>query len=169
VGKRMTGTSGLPRPQFFRWAKPCSSGTRTAARALSDSFCPRVSGQVPGGPVAGDHRRIGVGTAVVEPDESQVGDGSEAGRPQPDREPVVTAGGDLRGTSGPGRRAHSSRPLSPVSAISSRDATLPSWFAAAQSDRFCVASGRMMRMKPVRQSAGAPHLRSLRNVSRQPA
>jgi hypothetical protein len=29
---------------------------------------------------------------------------TEAGRPQPDGEPVVTAGGDLRGASGPGRR-----------------------------------------------------------------
>jgi hypothetical protein len=37
----------LPRTrQFLRWAKPCSTGARTAASALLDSFCPRVRGRL---------------------------------------------------------------------------------------------------------------------------
>lgn len=68
----------LPRTrQFFRWAKPyCGKG-------LVGQLLPSRQRPVPSGFVAGDHRRIGVGTAVVEPDESQIGDGSEADRPQP--------------------------------------------------------------------------------------
>ncbi|MFF3895671.1 hypothetical protein ACFYY3_21295 [Streptomyces sp. NPDC001812] len=39
-------------------------------------------GSVPGGFVAGDHRRVGVGIIVVEADESQVCEGPESRRPQ---------------------------------------------------------------------------------------
>lgn len=38
----------LPRTRrFSRWANPCSTGARTAASALSDSFRPRVRGKPP--------------------------------------------------------------------------------------------------------------------------
>jgi hypothetical protein len=50
-------------------------------KGLVGQLLPSRQRPVPGSLVAGDHRRIGVGTAVIQPDESQVGDGSESGRP----------------------------------------------------------------------------------------
>jgi hypothetical protein len=61
-------------------------------------------GLVPGGLATGDHCRVGVRAPVVEPDESQVGEGSEAGRAEMCGEFAVAASGDLRGPPGPGRR-----------------------------------------------------------------
>lgn len=113
--------------QFLRWAKPCSTGARTAASAVFDSFCPRVRGRFPGGLVTGDHCGAGVGAAVVEPDEAQVGDRPETGRQQLGGELVVSTGGDLRGPSGPGRRD----PEQPAAIVGERDHEQAMAFALA--------------------------------------
>lgn len=87
---------------------------------LVGQLLPACERPVPGGLVADDDCGVGLGIAVVESNESQVGDDSEANRPQLLRELVVAAGGDLRGSPGPGRGDQSSRPFSSVSAIASR-------------------------------------------------
>ncbi len=56
----------------------CPDRCRCGVRQLLSS----CQGPVPGGLVNGDHCGAGVGAAVVEPDEAQVGDRPETGRPQ---------------------------------------------------------------------------------------